>query len=327
MEKKLSVIVPVYKTENYLRKCVDSILASTYGNLELIIVDDGSPDNSGAVCDEYAEKDVKVKVIHKENGGVSSARNVGIDESSGEYIVFLDSDDFWHKDALSIIDSEMNPTVELLSFGNCNYVHKENAEIEIKNSPMNMSLSGSDDEAWATYIVKSFFASPWNKVFRSSVIKEFNVKFKEGVVCFEDYMFSLEYSSHISSFKSIGTPIYYYRIFEVVNHISKRNWGELFFISRMVDKATEHFVASRGGSSSLYNIRRYTYQAYITELGRVKLYDNENLLPMVKKALKDKGFVRAIRSIKPRGKMLVLVSLFIRLGLKTLAAKMLIKRI
>ncbi len=323
---KYSIIVPVYNAERFLRECVDSVLVQTFTDYELILVDDGSPDNSGAICDEYAEKDVKVKVIHKENGGVSSARNVGIDESSGEYIVFLDSDDFWHKDALSIIDKELNPTVELLSFGNCNYVHKENAETEIKNSPMNMSLSGSDDEAWATYIVKSFFASPCNKVFRSSVIKEYNVKFKEGVVCFEDYIFSLEYSSHISSFKSIETPIYYYRIFEVVNHISKRNWGELFVISRMVDEATEHFIASRGGGSMLYDIRRYTYQAYVTELARVKL-GGGNVLSETEKALSEKGFVRAIRSIKPRGKMLVLVSLFIRLGLKKLAAKWLIKRI
>ncbi len=94
MEKKISVIVPVYKTEDYLKRCVDSILASTYKNIEVILVDDGSPDNSGKICDEYAEKDARVKVIHKENGGLSSARNAGLDAATGEYITFVDSDDY-----------------------------------------------------------------------------------------------------------------------------------------------------------------------------------------------------------------------------------------
>ncbi|MBR2339971.1 MAG: glycosyltransferase [Clostridia bacterium] len=94
MEPLISVIVPVYNVEKYLRKCVDSIIAQTYKNLEIILVDDGSPDNCGAICDEYEEKDGRIKVIHKENGGLSSARNAGLDIASGEYIGFIDSDDF-----------------------------------------------------------------------------------------------------------------------------------------------------------------------------------------------------------------------------------------
>ena len=92
--EKISVIVPVYKTEEYLKRCVDSILASTYENLEVILVDDGSPDNSGKICDEYAQKDSRIKVIHKENGGAADSRNVGTSQASGEYVVYIDSDDF-----------------------------------------------------------------------------------------------------------------------------------------------------------------------------------------------------------------------------------------
>ena len=91
---KISVIVPVYKAEKVLRKCVDSILAQTYTDLEVILVDDGSPDSSSVICDQYAEKDNRVKVLHKENGGVSSARNVGLDIATGDYCTFVDSDDF-----------------------------------------------------------------------------------------------------------------------------------------------------------------------------------------------------------------------------------------
>lgn len=94
MEKLISVIVPVYNVEAYLRKCVDSICAQTYRNLEIILVDDGSPDNCGAICDEYARKDPRVKVIHKKNGGLSDARNAGLDICNGEYVAFVDSDDW-----------------------------------------------------------------------------------------------------------------------------------------------------------------------------------------------------------------------------------------
>jgi len=99
----ISVIVPVYNVEQYLKTCVDSVLNQSYKNWELILVDDGSPDNCPEICDEYAVKDDRIKVIHKENGGLSSARNAALDIATGEYITFLDSDDFWHNDYLSIM--------------------------------------------------------------------------------------------------------------------------------------------------------------------------------------------------------------------------------
>lgn len=100
MQPLISIIVPVYKVEPYLRRCVDSILNQTYRNLEVILVDDGSPDNCGNICDAYAKQDSRVKVIHKENGGLSSARNAGMAASSGKYLSFVDSDDVLASDAL-----------------------------------------------------------------------------------------------------------------------------------------------------------------------------------------------------------------------------------
>ncbi len=90
----ISIIVPIYKTEKYLPRCIESILAQTYKNIELILVDDGSPDDSGKICDDYAKKDVRIRVVHKENGGLSSARNAGLDVATGDLISFIDSDDF-----------------------------------------------------------------------------------------------------------------------------------------------------------------------------------------------------------------------------------------
>lgn len=99
----ISIIVPVYKVEKYIHTCVESILNQTYTNWELILVDDGSPDSCPAICDQYAVKDQRIKVIHKKNGGLSSARNIALDFFKGEYVTFLDSDDFWHSDYLKIL--------------------------------------------------------------------------------------------------------------------------------------------------------------------------------------------------------------------------------
>ena len=99
---EVSIIVPVYNVEKYLPRCIDSILAQTSTNFELILIDDGSTDKSGMICDEYAKKDNRIKVFHKENGGVSSARNIGLDNASGEWLAFIDPDDAVDKEYLSL---------------------------------------------------------------------------------------------------------------------------------------------------------------------------------------------------------------------------------
>ncbi len=114
----ISVIVPVYNVENYLSKCIDSILAQTYTNLEIILVDDGSPDNCGKICDEYAKKDSRIKVIHQENGGLSAARNAGLDTATGDYIGFVDSDDYIEPDMYNCLhNSIINSKVKIACCG------------------------------------------------------------------------------------------------------------------------------------------------------------------------------------------------------------------
>ena len=116
---KISVIVPVYKAEAYLHRCVDSILAQTFQDFEVLLIDDGSPDRSGEICDEYARKDKRVRVFHKENGGVSSARNMGLDNARGEYVCFVDSDDWLDEEMFAIICSFFlsNKQIDILFWG------------------------------------------------------------------------------------------------------------------------------------------------------------------------------------------------------------------
>lgn len=120
MEDKISVIIPVYNVEPYLERCLDSIIHNTYRNLEIICVDDGSPDNCGAILDRYAERDDRIVVIHKENGGLSSARNSGMDVATGEYIAFIDSDDWIHPqyfEILMYVLKQKNSDLTICSFG------------------------------------------------------------------------------------------------------------------------------------------------------------------------------------------------------------------
>lgn len=117
---KISIVIPVYKVERYIKKCIDSVLCQSYKNFELILVDDGSPDSSPQICDEYAQSDSRIKVIHKTNGGLSDARNAGIEIASGDYIVFLDSDDWWDDDlalekSIAIL-SKSHPDVLIFGF-------------------------------------------------------------------------------------------------------------------------------------------------------------------------------------------------------------------
>ena len=127
---KVSVIVPIYKVEPYLDQCVQSIVNQTYKNLEIILVDDGSPDNSPAMCDAWAEKDNRIRVIHKENGGFSSARNAGLDAATGDYIQFVDSDDWILPDmTAALVSCAVKENADVVRCGYCENVDGDTQEI------------------------------------------------------------------------------------------------------------------------------------------------------------------------------------------------------
>ncbi|MBQ8418228.1 MAG: glycosyltransferase [Phascolarctobacterium sp.] len=163
---KLSIIVPVYKVEQYIHKCVDSILNQTFTDFELILVDDGSPDNCGKICDEYAQKDKRVRVIHKENGGVSQARNLGIDEAEGEYITFIDPDDWIALDMYEkLFDLIGKEDLDVVCF----------EVYEVKGSKCSASFRFNEDKvmdgqtALRNILVDIIDNSPCNKVYKKIV--------------------------------------------------------------------------------------------------------------------------------------------------------------
>lgn len=165
----ISVIVPVYKVEKYLRKCIDSIIAQTYKNIEIFLVDDGSPDNCGAICDEYAHVDERIKVIHKENGGLSSARNAALDVATGDYVMFVDSDDWVEPDfCYSALEMVLKEGVKMAAFGYNNICYeKDNKRYKAyKRFTKSVRTIGAS-ETIRHIILKDdvIFNFAWNKIY------------------------------------------------------------------------------------------------------------------------------------------------------------------
>ncbi|MGL5150607.1 MAG: glycosyltransferase family 2 protein [Clostridium sp.] len=180
MQPEISIIVPVYKVEKYLRRCIDSILAQTFKNFELILIDDGSPDNCGKICDEYAEEDERVVVIHKENGGQSSARNLGLDIAKGKYIGFVDSDDWIEPDMYETLYNlilKSNKDIANIGFS---FITENIYKNFSKHCEMYLNTDKAIEELIKHKLYGNYF---WANLFKSSLINKF--RFKEGII-FED---------------------------------------------------------------------------------------------------------------------------------------------
>lgn len=190
---KVSVIVPVYKAEKYILRCLDSLLAQTFSDFELLLIDDGSPDRCGEICDEYARKDSRIRVFHKKNGGVSSARNLGIDNSNGDFLCFFDADDLIPKDSLSALiapfSNDVDSTVggfQILGINNAILFELKTQathRININEAIRDFYPNGSMD--WQRYL--------WNRMFRTDVIHKYYIRFREDIYYKEDGLFLVEF--------------------------------------------------------------------------------------------------------------------------------------
>lgn len=170
-EELISVIVPIYKVEKYLSRCVDSIINQTYRNLEIILVDDGSPDNCGKICDEYAKKDVRIKVIHKQNGGLSDARNVAIDIARGDYIAFVDSDDFIAVNMYEVLYKNLKENNADISIAN--YYRFENEEEVVEaNEDGKTTVYNKGEMFEHMYDDYLLTVVAWNKLYKKQIFSE-----------------------------------------------------------------------------------------------------------------------------------------------------------
>lgn len=205
---KVSIVVPVYNKQWCLARCIDSVLAQTYPDFSLILVDDGSKDESLALCRQYALQDPRIRVIAQENGGVSAARNAGIDASTGEYLLFLDADDWWEPNFLETMLSladQYGPETMVM----CGYFRSGQTE-----QPVLFAPSAADLDSRGIYRIyqKHFLNMLWNKVFLGRAVREQGIRFPVGLHWGEDKLFILAYLKNIRGYHIASAPLYHYDV-------------------------------------------------------------------------------------------------------------------
>lgn len=205
---EISVIVPIYKVEKYIDRCVESILAQSFADFELILVDDGSPDACPQICDEYAKKDSRIKVVHKQNGGLSDARNAGIDVAEGEWLAFIDSDDYVHEDYLKLLyNSAIENGADLAI---CDFVRVNDDEEVIEDEHGFDGLVTEDKNAMFEYMYSNWRIRPaWNKLYKKEIFSE--LRFEFGKIHEDEFaIHHVLYNCHKAVVVSDG--LYYYRV-------------------------------------------------------------------------------------------------------------------
>ena len=227
---KISIIIPVYKVEPYLHQCVDSVLAQTYKNIEVILVDDGSPDECPHICDQYANADARVKVIHQKNGGLSAARNAGVQCASGDYVAFLDSDDFWNDGTAleRLVDRLQITKPDMLNYS---YVKCDESGAETAkqfNSIKDMPLEFTDIHEQLAYLADHslYIASACNKLIKKDLA--LTTPFERGKTA-EDMEWCAKLMKNASSFDFVCENFYCYRqrSGSITHSFSERNCMDL----------------------------------------------------------------------------------------------------
>lgn len=258
---KISVIVPVYNVEQYLPRCIESILAQTYNDFELLLINDGSSDNSGNICDEYAKNNSRVRVFHKENGGVSSARNMGLDNAQGEYVVFVDSDDFIRNKYLEIL---------LLDWD----------KLPNKNGIVVQSNFRGHDDFWEENVFVDYLApsknklakaveygllrnsEPHSKMFYLKIILDNNIKFPYNIKNGEDGIFIARYLRFIDCALLSRNSGYYY--VEMPNSASRKLYSK--------EHEFESFITWKNELTTLFSIFDCKKYEFMWEMISVPLY-------------------------------------------------------
>lgn len=276
MDNKISIVVPVYKVEEYIQECIDSILAQDYKNFELILVDDGSPDASGEICDHFKTVDPRINVIHKKNGGLSDARNAGIEAATGKYITFVDSDDFVSKDYLSTLYNVMiNESSDIVQ-GKYTY---EIEEFYQKGDIRNYS---SEEALRHLILFDDVEVCAWSKLYKIELFK--NIRYPFGKIN-EDNFTTYKLIIASSKVTTISKAIYFYR-YNPSGIMNGKFNPKRFDILKLKDEMIDYFKK---------NDKKMNY---LEELNYMDMRINFRLYNFCLRLGIDKEYIREISSIK-----------------------------
>ena len=287
----ISVIIPVYKVEAYLKECVESVLSQTYQNLEIILVDDGSPDNCPEICDEYAAKDKRVKIIHKSNGGLSDARNEGLRASTGEYVLFLDSDDYWiGNESISELCQflDENQKADIIYFDRITF-YENNPGVKVKNKEYDLQrINGKNKTEILSYFIGEgiFIVSACHKLIRKSILIENDIFFEKGLLS-EDLDWNFKLVLHAEHYFAINNPFYGYRKREgsITTSFGIKNAIDLLYV---IDKWSKNISENDSNTKQKELLLGYCAYLYGILMGSVKSLENK------KERLEIEGKMRAL---------------------------------
>lgn len=274
----ISVIIPIYNVEKYLNKCVDSVLSQSFQDIEVILVDDGSPDQCPKICDEYEQKDKRVKVIHKENGGLSDARNAGIKLAVGKFVMFLDSDDFWEgteslEKCISILEKQ--PDLELLFFDALRYYENENKKVFGDKLLDRNKIKDKSKAEVLEYLIEidDVRVSACTKILNREFLLKNNLFFKKGILS-EDIEWFLRVILYCNSFDYINLPFYIYRKKRegsITNTIGKKNIIDILTTIKIANNRIETIkISSKFGK----NYKSYLAYQYSIVMGFYSMLNN-----------------------------------------------------
>lgn len=319
MKGLVSIVVPVYNVKKYLDECMESIVNQTYRDIEIILVDDGSTDGSGEKCEEWGQKDSRIKVIHQTNGGLSAARNTGIDAASGEYIAFIDSDDYFE---LNAIESLYNCATSLsadLVVGQGLRVWDDGTVITEgkyadKYEPDGQEVLITKEDFWRRFSDNIYFVVAWSKLYKKELFDK--VKFPVGKIN-EDFAIAIPISEEADTIASMGKRIYKYRIRQgsiMRTPLSEKN----LYAQELRLELMKYILKQDYSSDSKYYICRIQLSNAIRDLARLfkaigKDKDNKKKLLSLYKEYKSiaKAICRGIDgTVKPDKSTKVTLTLF-----------------
>lgn len=294
MDALLSIIVPVFNTEQYLPRCLDSILSQSFTDFELLLIDDGSTDSSGAICDAYAEMDGRVRAFHKVNGGVSSARNVGLKEAKGEWVCFVDSDDEFLPDGLQVLVNGVSEEVDMVMAGyemcdeneKLTYLVEVRTERIISDERAAKEMFSPSDYWYEGYI--------WGKMFRQSIVESSNLLFAEDIYFNEDRLFLVEFVYAMKRNVYYTTvPVYkYYERSGSAMVSLKQGFNYKFITDIEAQIRMREIIRSRFENEELFGLADYEiYKSFRRIVGMMKEYDHKDF------KLKSRLYIHLVNSI------------------------------
>ncbi|WP_455436894.1 glycosyltransferase [Hungatella hathewayi] len=310
-----SIIVPVYKVEKYLSQCIESIVYQSFDDFELILVDDGSPDSCPQICDDYAKQDTRIKVIHKKNGGISSARNIGLEGAKGDYIVYLDSDDFF-------LDNKSLAWIAEQAGSNADIIMYKTAECNDNGSCItypDMDLNIRPDEYSIVQMLKKavsgeeFQTSAWCKAIKRQFLADNHIQFKEGLAG-EDIDWYLNVIRKVKSFAVVDRYLYVYRnrVGSITKSCTIKNLKDLIWIlykwdrelkDTEIDKALRQYLGKTYTGllimyADILGSEKWVYKDKIKKISYLLSYDAYPRTKIIKKIYSVFGFNVTIQLLK-----------------------------